>query len=133
MVVLRPECCAKCPSGGVNKTISHGQGYVAPVSTLLKEIGKRPSLFLKFFSPDPPPEEGAERIYSLPWQPVLETFHIRVVKRALVNNRNQENEIKKVSSTPHSLIVTEIPELRPVLHKESARETEGLHLVLKFP
>ena len=90
-------------------------GRVAPLSPLLKEIGKRPSLFLKFFSPDPPHEEGSERIYSLPWQPVLETSHIRVVKRALVNNRNQENEIKNVSSTPHSLIVTEIPELRPVL------------------
>lgn len=90
-------------------------GRVAPITPLLKEIGKRPSLFLKFFSPDPPHEEGSERIYSLPWQPVLETSHIRVVKRALVNNRNQENEIKKVSSTPHSLIVTEIPELRPVL------------------
>ena len=38
-----------------------------------------------------------------------------VVKPALVNNRNQENEIKKVSSTPHSLIVTEIPELRSLL------------------
>jgi TRAP-type C4-dicarboxylate transport system permease large subunit len=37
------------------------------------------------------------------------------VKLALVNNRNQENEIKKVSNTPHSLIVTEISELRPVL------------------
>jgi hypothetical protein len=43
-------------------------------------------LFLKFFSPDPPHEEGSERIYSLPWQPVLDTSHIRVVKRALVNN-----------------------------------------------
>jgi len=90
-------------------------GRVAPITPLLKEIGKRPSLFFKFFSPDPPHEEGSERIYSFPWQPVLKTSHIRVVKRALVNNRNQENEIKKVSSTPHSLIVTEIPELRPVL------------------
>jgi len=90
-------------------------GRVAPITPLLKEIGKRPSLFLKFFSPDPPHEEGSERIYSLPWQPVLETSHIRVVKRALVNNRNQENEIKKVSSTPHLLIATEISELRPVL------------------
>ena len=72
-------------------------------------------LFLKFFSPDPPHEEGSERIYSLPWQPVLETSYIRVVKRALVNNRNQENGIKKVSSTPHLLIATEISELRPVL------------------
>ena len=92
-------------------------GRVAPITPLLKEIGKRPSLFLKFFSPDPPHAEGSERIYSLPWQPVLETSHIRVVKRALVNNRNQENEIKKVSSTPHSLIVTEISELRPLLIK----------------
>jgi hypothetical protein len=40
---------------------------------------------------------------------------MRVVKPALVNNRNQENEIKKVSSTPHLLIATEISELRPVL------------------
>ena len=32
----------------------------------------------------------------------------------------------------HLLIATEISELRPVCHKESARETEGLHLVLKF-
>jgi len=94
------------------------------ISVIIENRQASPSLFLKFFSPDPPHEEGSERIYSLPWQPVLETSHIRVVKRALVNNRNQENEIKKVSSTPHSLIATEIPELRPVLHKESARETE---------
>jgi len=40
---------------------------------------------------------------------------MRVVKLALVNNRNQENEIKKASSTPHLLIATEISELRPVL------------------
>lgn len=39
---------------------------------------------------------------------------MRVVKPALVNNRNQENEIKKVSSTPHLLIATEISELRPL-------------------
>jgi hypothetical protein len=38
------------------------------------------------------------------------------VKLALVNNRNQENEIKKVSSNPHLLIATEISEQRPLLH-----------------
>jgi len=50
---------------------------------------------------------------------------MRVVKRALVNNRNYENEIIKVSSSPHSLIVTEISELRPVLNawKEVAGAT----------
>ncbi len=48
---------------------------------------------------------------------------MRVVKPALVNNRNQENEIKNVSGTPHSLIATEISELRlPLLQRACRRQ-----------
>ena len=56
---------------------------------------------------------------------------MRVVKPALVNNRNQENEIKKVSSTPHSLIVTEISELRPVLLSSAEYGSEKV-LILNY-
>ena len=56
---------------------------------------------------------------------------MRVVKRALVNNRNYENEIKKVSSNPHLLIATEISELRPVSPYYLACATAKREAVIK--
>jgi len=56
---------------------------------------------------------------------------MRVVKPALINNRNQENETKKVSSTPHLLIATEISELRPVLLSSAEYGSEKV-LILNY-